>query len=239
LLLASARAAAEEPLPAPRADEQTPKPYFAPATRERRLELLDVGPDLGMALRPAEGDTITYSVGLTYGAHARVEILRWLGFRAIVHRSSHAVSADDGALLSGTRVDHPKLDVLHLGARVEPTWVLYRGVRLWAGLGVGWDRIWADRPTLTGRQVQAADRTGVAVEYSATAGATLDIVPKWFAVSLSLGAALVASQSGGMFEPLQAVDEDISRPNDPLVYIAGLPEFEGAYSAVLGLGLLL
>lgn len=230
---------AKAALPEPRADEQNPKPYFAPAEREPRLERLDLGPDVGVVYRPAEGNTISYSAGFRYGAHARVEILKWLGMRAIVAKSNHAVSVPTGALLPGTDAEQPSLDVLEFGLRVEPTWPVHERARLWLGLGGVWERVSTERPTLSGRRVQGSDRSGVAVEYSAALGGTLDVLPNWLAIGVAISASWVASQSGSLFEPLQAVDENVSRPQDPLVYLAGLPEFEAAYSAVLSLGLLL
>jgi hypothetical protein len=171
--------------------------------------------------------------------HARVEVLPWLGARAIVTRSNIPVTIAPGALLAGTRADQPSLDVLELGGRVEPTWLVNPRTRLWFGLGAAWNRIRAEEPALSGRPVQGARRSGVGVEYMAALGGTFDVIPKWLAVSASLSASALGAQSGNVFEPLQAIDESIARPNDPLVHIAGLPKFEAAYSALLGIGLLL
>ena len=241
-LLSAGHAFAQKPAPARRvlsANDQRPRPYFVRPERDRRLELLEIGPDLGIMAHPSDSDSITYSAGFAFGVHARIEILRWLGFRALLSRAIHGVSVPDGALLEGTRASQPSLSVLQLGARIEPTWSITPQTRAWFGIGAAWDRIWADRPDLSGRQVQAADRTGAAVEVIGALGATWDVIPKWLALSLCLSASGMVTQSGNMFERLQAIDEDVSRPNDPLVYIDGLPEFQGAASALFGVGLLL
>jgi hypothetical protein len=81
-----------------------------------------------------------------------------------------------------------------------------------------------------------ADRTGVALEYSAALGARFDVIPRWLGVGLALSAATVASQTGRMFETQGGI---VDEANGNLVSVAGLPKFSGSYSAVLGLGLLL
>jgi hypothetical protein len=228
-----------KPLPSPESDEQLPRPYRAPPERDARAEMFDLGFDLGVASRPADSDSIHYSVGPTYGVHGRAEVLPWLGVRVLVSNSVHAVSVDGEALLAGTSADQPSLQVLELGARVEPTLRLSARARAWLGVGLAWNRIWADRARFEGRDVQGVDRTGVAVEYSAALGGTFDVIPRWLTLGLALSAARIGDQSGRMFDDIQGVDEDVSRPNDPLVRIAGLPDFRGAYDAVLSVGLLL
>jgi hypothetical protein len=229
-LLVATHASAESP---------DPKPYVAPPERDRRLEMLDLGPVVGVSSRPSTRETIRYQAGFTYGAQARVEVLRWLGVRALFTSSHHAVHVDPGALLPGAEADQPGLSVLQFGARVEPTWPVTPRLRLWFGVGAAWDRIWADKPALTGLPVQAANRTGTASEWSAALGGTYDAIPRWLTVSLGVSAAVVTAHSGTMFGRLQAVDESITRPRNPLVLIASLPEFDRSYSALLSAGLLL
>lgn len=227
------------PLPSPETDDQVPRPYRAPREREPRLELFELGLDLGVAARPADSDSIHYDAGPTYGVHGRVEVLSWLGVRAMVSNSVHAVTVDGAALLAGASAEQPGLQVLELGARLEPTLRLTPQARVWLGLGMAWNRIWADRATFSGRDVQGVDRTGVAVEYAAALGGTYDVLPRWLALSFAVSAAHVGDQSGGMFDERQGIDEDVSRPNDPLVRIGALPDFRAAYDAVLSVGILL
>jgi hypothetical protein len=220
-------------------DAPDPKPYIAPPERDRRLDMLDLGPVLGVSYRGSDSSSIRYHAGPTYGAQARVDVLRWLGVRALVTNSHHAVHVDRGALLAGTDADQPGLSVLQLGARVEPTWPVTPRLRLWVGIGAAWDRIWADKPILTGLPVQAANRTGAAAEYSAALGGTFDAIPRWLALSFCVSGAVVTAQSGSMFERLQGVDESVQRPRNPVVYMAPLPDFEGSFAALLSAGLLL
>lgn len=229
----------KRPLLAPETDDQLPRPYRAPHERDARLEMFELGLDLGVVARPADSDSIHYSVGPTYGVHGRVEVLPWLGVRALVSNSVHGVSVDGEALLAGASADQPSLQVLEIGARVEPTLQLTPQARVWLGLGMAWNRIWADRARFEGRDVQGVDRTGVAVEYSAALGGTFDVIPRWLTLGLAVSASRIGDQSGSMFDSIQGVDEDVSRPDDPLVRIAGLPDFRGAYDAVLSVGLLL
>ncbi len=230
---------AARPLPSPEADDQVPRPYRAPRARDPRLELFELGLDLGVAARPADSDTIHYAAGPIYGVHGRVEVLPWLGVRAMVSNSIHAVSVDGAALLAGTSAEQPSLQVLELGARIEPTLQLTPQARVWLGVGMAWNRIWADRATFSERNVQGADRTGVAVKYAAALGGTYDVLPRWLALGLAVSASRIGDQSGGMFDEQQGIDEDVARPNDPLVKIGALPDFRAAYDAVLSVGLLL
>jgi len=161
--------AAQAPLADPRSDDQEPRPYRAPREPDRRLELFELGLLLGVAARPADSDAIHYSVGPSYGVQGRVEVLPWLGVRALVTNSIHSVSVDSAALLERTSADQPSLQVLEIGARVEPTLTLAPHLRGWLGVGMSWNRIWADAPSFEGRRVQGVNRTGVAVEYSALA----------------------------------------------------------------------
>lgn len=230
---------AARPLPSPEANDQVPRPYRAPRARAPRLELFELGLDLGVAARPADSDSIHYAAGPMYGVHGRVEVLPWLGVRALISNSVHAVEVDDAALLAGASAEQPSLQVLEIGARVEPTLRLTPRARVWLGVGMAWNRIWADRATFSGRNVQGVDRTGVAVKYAAALGGTYDVLPRWLALSLAVSASHIGGQSGGMFDERQGIDEDVSRPNDPLVRIGALPDFRAAYDAVLSVGLLL
>src|SRR4029078_10920365 len=108
------------------------------------------GPDVGIWSRPARGSGVKYSPGFVYGADARVEIFQFLGFRAYANQSRHAVDVGEGELVENTTVDQPALEVLQIGARLEPTYLLLPTLRLWAGLGVAWGRATAPEPDTHG-----------------------------------------------------------------------------------------
>jgi hypothetical protein len=232
-----AREAPPIPPPAPpRAGEQRPAPFFYGPERSGRVRNVDVGLLAGISHRPSDQSTASYSAGFAYGVHARIEAARWLGVRAYVLKSDHSVTIPQGALgLPGTDVQQPDLDVTLLALRAEPTWVVTPRIRLWAGIGIGWSFVSADPLTTSGPfTVRTAERHGVGLEPSAGLGGSFDAVPGWLSVSLVTSAGLLTEQSGDMFERVQGIDA-----NGSIVYAAGLPKFESAYSVLLAVGALL
>ena len=226
------------PAPAdPRLDEQTPTPFLRAAPRTWHDRHVELGPDVGIWSRPAKGDSVSYSPGLSWGLHARVEVFRFLGFRAYGNTTKHAVEVPRGALgLADTDVQQPDLEVFQLGARLEPTLMPLPTLRVWAGIGAGWGRATAKEPTTTGAtNIDFHDRSGVYLEYSAALGATWDAIPSWLAASVSLSGGLVTDQSGDLFHEQQA-----SNANDgSLTRVGALPEFESSFSALVGVGIIL
>jgi hypothetical protein len=234
--VATATQAPAPPLPPPEADEQSPRPYLLRPRARQPIRNVDVGPDVGIAFRPADGDSVSYGAAFSYGLHARVEVLRWLGVRALVLRSNHSVEVPRGGLgLADTEIDHPDIELNLLGIRVEPTWVLDPRLRLWAGLGAGWAFMETEAPTTSGAlELQSAGRDGVIVEFSGALGATLDVIPDWLTASIALSAGTVTGQTGDIFRSMQGFDQ-----NGRMLHISPLPHFASTYSAVLGVGLLL
>jgi hypothetical protein len=221
----------EKPLPppgAPRAEEQ-PGLFLEQPRPHRHVRHVEVGPDFGLWSRPAKNDSASYSAGFGWGAHARIEILPVLGFSAYANAAKHAVTMADSA------IDQPAIDVLQIGARLEPTWRVIPTLRLWLGLGVAWGRAAAPAPTMDGVQDSSlTDRSGVFLEYSAALGGTYDVIPNWLALSLSVSGGVMANQSGDLFNGTQAIKDDgfMSR-------LPGLPEMESSFSALLGVGMIL
>lgn len=229
----------EKPLPPPgdpRMDEQEPRPFFAEPRSDERERHLEVGPDVGFRMRPAKGDGVSYGPGFDYGAHVRVELLSFLGFRAYFDNSTHAVDVPRGSLgLADTQIDQPDLEVFQLGARLEPTYMPLPTLRLWAGVGLAWARATAPQPSSTGAtHVRYADRSGVWLEYSGALGATWDFVPRWAAATLSLSGGLVTDQSGDLFH-----DHVVSDGAGGTIRMDGLPELEASFAAHLGVGMIL
>ncbi len=175
-----------------------------------------------------------YSPGFVYGAHARIEVFRFLGFRAYANQSHHSVDVPDGELVENTSVDQPALQVLQIGARVEPTVLLLPTLRLWAGLGVAWGRATAPEPSTSGALQDPAERTGVFVEWSGALGATWDVIPAWMAITASVSGGAMSNQSGSMFEKRQAIDA-----NGLFSEIGALPEFKSSFAALVGVGIIL
>jgi len=222
------------PPPPPRSDEQEPRPYlhtFRPLTKDQHIE---VGPDAGVWFRTAKGDGVEYAPGFAWGVHARAELWQYLDFAAYFNRAQHSVDVPRGSLgLADTDVEQPALDVLQIGARLEPTLRPIPPLRLWLGLGVAWGHITADAPTISGANAATyADRTGVYLEYAATLGATWDVIPSWLAISLSASGGLLTNQSGDLFHDHQVIGKD-----GTLARLAALPELESSYAALLGVGI--
>jgi hypothetical protein len=224
------------PLAPPRADEQEPRPYTRVPDPRRPLRNVDIGPDFGVAARPSGRDSVSYGAGFAIGGHVRLELAEWLGFRALFARVDHPVSITRGGLgLPNTDAHQPDLELVLVAGRIEPTWVVSRKLRLWAGAGGGIAYFVAPIATSTGSfQIQSARRTGAAPEVGAALGATFDVIPDWFTVALSGSAAFTFSQTGDAFEPTQSFDATGRR-----YYTAALPEFAGSFAATASLGLLL
>jgi hypothetical protein len=224
-------------LPPPRPDEQELGPYVAPERPVERERKLDVGPDFGITARAAEGDGITYSPGFTWGAHLRVELVSFLGFRAYFNNSYHSVDIPTDALvvdgLSPAQAEQEDLKVTMLGARLEPTWVVTPELRLWLGVGVAWGRVFAEELD-TNPPVASHDRSGVLLEWTGSVGGSFDVIPRWLAVTLLLNAGFVSNQSGDVFDRTQAISQ-----TGQVTYLGGLPEFASTFSALIGLGIIL
>ena len=149
---------------------------------------------------------------------------------------SHAVTLRDGALgTQEARIDQPGLEVLSMQAGLEPTWSPVRHVRLWAGPWMGWGRVTAPEPRIEGPlRVRSAERYGVILEAGLGFGTTYEILPRWLTLNTTLGAGLMADQSGTVFQQVQGFDDEGHR-----VFVDGLPRFSGCFQASAGLGVLL
>lgn len=236
LIAASVESEAQQQPPAPappRPGDQEPGPYLPPAEDEGFERKLEVGPDVGVTLRPARGDSIDYSPGWSWGAHVRVELTTFLGFRAYFNNTSHGVEIPTGALGLGAAVEQEDISVTVIGARLEPTWVVTPRLRLWLGAGVAWGRVFAEEPS-TNPPVSSFDRTGVLLEWTGSLGASFDAIPSWLAVTLLLNGGVASNQSGDVFDRTQVIDQA-----GQVAHLAGLPEFESTFSALLGVGLIL
>jgi hypothetical protein len=131
-------------------------------------------------------------------------------------------------------VDQPALEVLQIGARLEPTYVLLPTLRLWAGLGVAWGRATANEPDTHGALQDPDERAGVFVEWSGALGATWDVIPTWLALTAEVSGGALSNQSGSMFENRQEIDS-----GGKLSEIGALPEFKSSVSALIGVGMIL
>jgi hypothetical protein len=232
-----------EPLPAPaepRATDQKPYPMVGNSGPEQPTRNVDLGMDAGIWWRAARGDgPVSYSPALAWGAHARIELLTWLGVRALALSSQHPASVERGGLgpTASTEVDQPPLQVVMLAAQIEPTWLLTPRLRLYTGLGSGWGSIVAPPPEARETQIVSARRSGVLIECWAALGASYDIVADWVTAGLSLGAGLPVNQSGAVFDRVQALPQNPAAQR--ILYYESLPEFALSLSALASIGLVL
>jgi hypothetical protein len=224
------------PLPPPRQDEQQPRPYTRAPGPKLPMRAVDIGPDFGIAVRPSNRGSVSYGAAFAVGGHALIELTRWLGFRALFLTSDHSVTIDRGEFgLPNSDVHQPDLDLALIAGRVEPTWVVSRRLRLWAGAGAGLAYFVAPVATSTGElQIQTARRTGVAVDIGGALGGTFEVIPDWFTVALSGSAAFTTGHTGDAFHQVQSFDASGKR-----YYAESLPEFAGSFAATASLGLLL
>jgi hypothetical protein len=253
---ATARAQAEQPQPSgtPAAPggqrtsslRQSPAPYVEKERPPQRRRLL-VGPHAGIVHRTTSGDAaVVYATSFAFGAHARLELLDWFGVdpqaldwldvRAWVTQAQHNVETPVGSFgLAGETWHLPDLEVTQLGARIEPTWKIREGVRTWIGAGAAWERlVLAPHKSHGTATVFVPKRTGVAVEFNAAVGSTLDLVRHWLALELSLSAAVVGEQTGSLFDNVQGYDAAGQART-----VGGLPHFSSSYTGLVGLNLIL
>jgi hypothetical protein len=232
-LVSPARAAPPEPVP------ETPPLVVT----ERQLE---VGPDFGVAVRPADdAGQIRYAAGPVWGVHARIEYAPWLGIRPWVRHATHAVSVSRGGLaapgdvgLEEATFTQRAVSLWILGIQAEPTWVVSPRLRLWSGFGIYWGRLEAEAargrvdPCASGHgcSIVSARRTGVLLDLTSSLGAIFELVPRWVAVTATLEYGFDISHSGAVFEPVQAfVDGQMH-------HLRGLPAMRTSMTGLVGIG---
>jgi hypothetical protein len=244
---ASSPPTAPPPAPPTAADGATADPSADPGAAEPAheppLRNVDLGADFGTIWRPASGDTgITYSPSIAWGAHARIEMLSWLGVRALVLSALHPVTVERGALgpSDDTEVDQPSLRIILLAAQVEPTLVITPRFRLFAGLGCGWATVTAPAPESRGDpEYRSARRDGVLIDLTAALGATVEPILDWMTVSATVSGGLTVAQSGEVSDPdgVQAFEQDPDA--ESIDHYAALPEFAGSLGALVSVGMIL
>ncbi len=215
-------------------DEPPPPPVAeARAAETRKAEL---GGVVGTLFRSADGGDVTYSAGLAYGGYARVQIREWITARLMVTQSDHAVDIRRGALgIPDTAIEQADMTLLDMSARAEPTWVVSPEFRLRGALGIGWSRVTVPAPqsrgalTLTGTK-----RYGVMLDATAGVSASYDLIVDRLALDLAVDGGFAWGESGSAFEKTQVFDAEGHRH-----HMDAMPTFNGTFSALLGLGLVL
>jgi hypothetical protein len=200
-----------------------------PSPDEANVEL---GPDVGMAARPAQsGHGVTYALGLTYGAHVQVPLLRLLRMSAYYTHAAQTIDIDRGALGGGapvTALDDLKSYVI--GLRVQPAFHFSDRLRVWANLGVAWGmmtapvlRVSAPMPFDVGQHADAF------VEFPFGVGGEFDF---WAHLAGITADFAVGPVVGGfdLDQPERVIDG-----SGHLVGVPTLPPFSYVWTATFGL----
>lgn len=227
-----------EPLPDPWTWKQSPSPVYDAPEPVGANRLVEIGFNAGLMSRPAQSDTIKYGLSRTIGAHARVDILKWLGARISVRWEFFPVEFNQGALglPPGTTYTEPDLNRVYLGASFEPTWHATPLLALWAGVGVGWGRTTADSLYTDGaEQIALPIRSSVFVEVPLMAGARYEVIKDWMVVNfLGQVGGFWGDQSGTMLKPYSTPGK-----SGGLVTVEGFPEVGRSLGFLVGVGCLL
>lgn len=251
-LLVFGAPAAAQPEASPPASPPAP-PAEEAIVRHRKLVL---GVDEGVVWRPAKDAVgVTYAAGLAWGVSGRIEPAPWLGVRLLTRYTRQRVTLETGALgtdetLRGVDLDHPPLDSWLLGARVEPTWVVAPGLRLWAGVGAGWTTLQTDAPIgslpravcAQNCAVRTGRRTGTLVEIQGALGLGYDLIRERLLAGFTLTGATFTDQSGTLFTEKHHGnrDDELQAFAAGRMYrLAPLPPFSGELGALVTLGLVL
>lgn len=210
------------------------RPRDEPVAPSRRLEL---GALVGLVSRPSDSDAIRYQPGYTFGGFARVELMPWLGVRLHYRQERIAVDVDPGAFdFEGQNYSfdwhQPALEVVSIGGRFEPTWVIHPQFRAFAVLGISWTRFDAKMPEAPGFLLQGK-RSATEVNFPLGLGASVEILPNWLSASLSLTYGFIMDAHGAAYQPLQAIVDG------QMVYLAPLPAPRGVLDAIFTIGVIL
>lgn len=223
------------PAPSPR-DVSADTGAHADSGRIPRARDVEVGVNVGMVSRPADGDAVTYTPGLSYGGFARVEVLPWLAVRTAARIESSTASPRGGTLgIAGAHFPDADLVRPYLSASVEPTWSPIARLGLWLGVGVGWGRtVCPSLRSVDASNVVVPSRAAVFVDFPLSLGARFEVIPDWLTLSASASVSFLSSQSGRLVEPVRTPDQ-----TGQLATVSAFPELGSSFSALAGIAVLL
>lgn len=197
-----------------------------------------VGGFVGWVHRPSKDSALNYRPGVAYGGYIRPEVTSWLGLRLFYREERLPVSVQPGAF--DTEDDsfdfdfsQPDIEVINLGARLEPTWVVHPRFRLRAIAGWSWLRMSAGVPTADGFQMKRTFRSAVQTEVSLGVGLSVDIIQDWLDVGVDVARSFPSSQTGDAYERQQVIVDG------EILHIAPLPRLRAGTDVIFSLGLVL
>jgi len=230
----------EEPLPDPETWRQEPSPVIGDSTQTvvRPSRAVEVGLGAGVTSRPAsQSGGVSFGLGRTVSAHARVDLRDWLGARLTAQWEWVSVNLSEGALglPPGTTYTEPDLKRVYLGASLEPTLHATERLALWLGVGIGWGRTTADPLYTQGaEQVTLPIRSAVFLEVPLSLGLRYEVIPDWLVVNLSGKVGFLSDQSGNLENPYNTPGAS-GKP----VTAGGFPELGTSFGVLAGVGCLL
>lgn len=193
---------------------------------------------VGWVHRRGQSDSISYQPGIAWGGYLRPEITPWLGLRLFYREERIPVQVEKGAFDYGDDAydddfEQPDMEMLNLGARLEPTWVVHPRVRLRGA--VGWSWLWyrVPFPKSDDFELKKTFRSAVQMDFSFGAGMSFDIVKNWIDISLDSSYGVPAGRTGTAYEDAQIVrDGDIH-------HIAPMPKLQSSLDVLISLGVIL
>jgi hypothetical protein len=199
---------------------------------------MSVGGFVGWVHRPSQTSAIRYRPGIAWGGYVRPEIASWMGLRLFYREERLPVEVERGAFDYGDDTydddfEQRDLEVLNLGARLEPTLVLHPRARLRGIFGWSWLWFQAPYPRSDTFELKRTYRSAVQMDFSFGAGFSLDIIKNWVDLSLDAAYSVPAGQTGSAYDPAQIVRDG------RIQHIRALPRLQNSVDVLISLGVIL
>jgi hypothetical protein len=196
------------------------------------------GAFIGWVSHNSASDAIKYRPGMAWGGYLRPEFFSWLGLRLFYREERIPVQVERGAYDYGDDTydddfEQPNIELLNLGARLEPTLVLHPRFRVRGIAGWSWSWFRAPFPKSDDFELEKTFRSAVQMDVSFGAGLSLDIVENWIDISLDSAYSIPAGQTGSAYEPAQIVRDG------GIHHIAPMPKLQNSLDFLISLGVIL
>lgn len=193
---------------------------------------------IGRVHRTSQSDSISYRPGIAWGGYLRPELTPWLGLRLFYREERIPVQVDKGAFDYGDDTydddfEQQDMEMLNLGARLEPTWVVHPRLRL-RGVA-GWSWLWfrVPFPRSEDFELKRTFRSAVQMDFSFGAGLSFDIVENWIDISLDTSYSVPGGRTGTAYKNAQIIRDG------EIHHIAPMPKLESSLDVLISLGVIL
>jgi hypothetical protein len=193
---------------------------------------------IGWVHRANQSDSISYRPGIAWGGYLRPELTPWLGLRLFYREERIPVRVEKGAFDYGDDsytddFEQPDMEMLNLGARLEPTWAVHPRLRV-RGVA-GWSWLWFRVPFPKSEDfaLEKTFRSAVQMDFSFGAGLSFDIVENWIDISLDSSYSVPGGRTGTAYKAAQIVRDGVIR------HIAPMPKLESSLDVLISLGVIL